>query len=177
MRMRVTISRSVLYQMNGPLLTTIQGSTTPTQMECSQLGRVGAVQSSPITPSSWPVPCVQMCGCQDLFGIVLGWRRRSTTTQMECNQHGSVGAVQSSPPTPSSWPVPCMHMCVVVHTRKNRIFRDPESRVERNRDNSISEERADCLSTHIIGDRMHALLDLHKLSHTPSSSAQIPGSR
>mmetsp|Transcript_22986 Transcript_22986/g.58946 ORF Transcript_22986/g.58946 Transcript_22986/m.58946 type:complete len:235 (-) Transcript_22986:640-1344(-) len=56
MRSRVTISRRVRYQILGPLKTTIQGSHTPTQIECRQLSIVCGVQSSATTDSRAPVP-------------------------------------------------------------------------------------------------------------------------
>merc|ERR1711924_200715 len=49
---KVTISLTVLYQIRGPLKTTIQGSTTPTHMLCLQLAMVGFVQSSLETASN-----------------------------------------------------------------------------------------------------------------------------
>jgi hypothetical protein len=59
MRSKVTISRVTLYHMRGPLNTTIQGSHTPTQMECRHESMVGAVQSARPTVASCPVPCRQ----------------------------------------------------------------------------------------------------------------------
>ena len=52
MRSRVTISRSVRYQIRGPLNTTIHGSQTPTQIECLQLSIVCGFQSSATTDCS-----------------------------------------------------------------------------------------------------------------------------
>lgn len=57
MRSRVTISRSVLYQIRGPLKMTIHGSNTPTQILWRQLSIVFLFQSASVMLSSLPVPC------------------------------------------------------------------------------------------------------------------------
>merc|ERR1712176_360622 len=57
MRSRVTISRAILYQAFG-FDSTGQGSYTPTQIECRQLGKVSSVQSAVSILSSWLVAII-----------------------------------------------------------------------------------------------------------------------